>query len=693
MTPSNEPALHRNQFGVSIGGPIIKNKVFFFGNYEGYRQVQSYLNFDTIPTLDQRSGILKDDVRDPLTGVVYPAGAQIPIASRNPFAATVLGNLPTPTSAALSSNFQALLPIRDYSDKYDAKLDGQINDHMSAFLRFSQRKDLQYFGPDLPGPSGGGGNGFIHAIQQQAAIGYTWTVTPTQLFDARFGFTHVLGGKVPPYLGGPSMLALYGIPGLPTTPNLTGGLDTQSVSNFSAFGRQGTNPQFQNPMSFNPKFSYSWLRGRHSLKAGYEFVAVRTEILDINPLYGADTYSGQFSKPVGAAASTTGPSSYDLADFIFGLPSTIQLGNNLVTNTRQHVHSLYLQDDYRVAPKLTLNLGMRWEFATPLWERDNLWANFNPATNQLVQATNGSIFNRTLVNPDYKDFGPRLGFAYTVTPKTVVRGGYGISYSFFNRPGSGQEGINGPAAIYGTIVQSIPAGGAVPASFLTTQNSFTTGLTAPGNFNPITNNIDYLPSNTRWPYVQNWLFSVQRELFKDTVLELAYNGNHALRLPIIGDYNQAVPNQPGATLGVQARRPDQSFGPITWIDPAGSNTYNGLSARFEHRFGGGLYFLNSFTWSKALGDSEQALESFPRLLRLQPAEYSLPGGRARPHQFRRQVHECHQRGVRPSIRQGPEIWSQMEFAVRFAPGRMGAEHDQHRQQRQRDQRFLLLLFG
>jgi len=92
---------------------------------------------------------------------------------------------------------------------------------------------------------------------------------------------------------------------------------------------------------------------------------------------------------------------------------------------------------------------------------------------------------------------------------------------------------------------------------------------------------------------------------------LAYNGNHSLRLPIIGDYNQALPNQPGQTLGVQARRPDQSFGPITWLDPAGSNNYNGLSARLEHRLSNGLYFLNSFTWSKALGNSEQALESFP----------------------------------------------------------------------------------
>src|SRR5262249_26026083 len=151
-----------------------------------------------------------------------------------------------------------------------------------------------------------------------------------------------------------------------------------------------------------------------------------------------------------------------------------------------------------------------------------------------------------------------------------------ISYSFFNRPGSAQEGINAPQALFGILTQSIPAGGPVPASFLTTQNSFTTGINNPANFNPLTSNIDYISADTRWPYVQNWVVSVQRKLAKDTVLEVAYNGNHSVRLPIIADYNQASPNQPGQTLGVQARRPIQSFGPITWLDPAGSNNYNGM---------------------------------------------------------------------------------------------------------------------
>jgi hypothetical protein len=613
-----KPTLQRNQFGVTIGGPIIKNKLFFFADYEGYRQLQSYLNFDSLPTLTDRSGVLPVSVVDPLTGVVYPKGMQIPVSTLNPFAAQVLNALPSPNGPGRSNNDEALLALRDYYDKYDAKLDYHVSDTMTAFLRFSQRKDLQYYGPDITGASGGAGNGNIHAIQQQAAAGYTWALTNSSLLDARFGFSHVLGGKTPPYVGGESMQDLYGgFQGLPTSSNLTGGLDTQSISGFSAFGRQTSNPQFQNPTSFNPKLNYSWVKGRHSIKTGYEFVAIRTEVLDVNPLYGADTYAGQFSKPtcaqLGQAAGctiTSDSASYNLADFIFGLPSGIALGNDVVTNLRQHVHSLYFQDDFRVTPKLTLNMGLRWEFATPIWERDNNWSNFDPTTDTMVRATSGSLYDRALVHPDYKDFGPRLGLAYSVASKTVVRAGYGISYSFFNRVGSAQEGINAPQALFGVLNQSIPAGGPVPSTFLTTLNSFSSGIDSPANFNPLTSNVDYIPPDTRWPYIQSWLFSVQRELTKDTVLEVAYNGNHSLRLPIIADYNQAYPNLPGQTLGVQARRPIQTFGPITWLDPAGDNDYNGLSARLEHRFSNGLYFLNSFTWSKALGDSEQALEYY-----------------------------------------------------------------------------------
>src|SRR6266550_3136267 len=316
-----KPALHRNQFGTTIGGPIVKNKLFFFGDYEGFRQIQSVLAYDTIPTLTDRQGILPVEVTNPLTGATYAAGTKIPATG---FASQVLNALPAPTGPGRASNYQFLNLTRDYGDKYDAKVDGQINDKMSAFLRFSQRKDNQYFAPDLPGPSGGNGNGYVRVLQQNAAFSYTWVATPASLLDVRLGFSHILGGKFPVYLGGASFQSLYGIPGLPTSPNLTGGLNTQNVTGFNGFGRQATNPQFQNPTSWDPKVNYSLMRGRHALKMGAEMQIIHTEVMDINPVYGLNAYSGQFSNPCTAPSTRTGcasdSASYNLADFIFGLP-------------------------------------------------------------------------------------------------------------------------------------------------------------------------------------------------------------------------------------------------------------------------------------------------------------------------------------------------------------------------------------
>jgi len=253
-----QPTFHRNQFGVTIGGPIIKDKLFFFGDYEGLRQAQGYLNFYNVPDTNDRMGILPVTVVDPITGVVYPKNTPIPVAQLNPFAAAALAGLPATANATRVNNLEETVPVTDKSDKYDAKLDYQVQANMTAFLRFSQRKDIEFFGPADPGPSGGDNAGFVHAIQQQAAAAYTWTITPSSLFEARFGFDHVLGGKAPPYLGGTNVAAEFGIQGLPS--NLAGGFPSQVITGFNGtnptFGRQATNPQFQNPTSFNPKFNY-----------------------------------------------------------------------------------------------------------------------------------------------------------------------------------------------------------------------------------------------------------------------------------------------------------------------------------------------------------------------------------------------------------------------------------------------------
>lgn len=608
-----KPTLQQNQFGGTIDGPIIKNRVFYFADYEGFRSLQRSLTFSSIPTMSDRIGVLPVTVRNPLTGRIYQAGTQIPTTDTIGFARKVLSDLPSVSSTTRSNNFQLLQLTRNYADKFDAKLDGQINDRMSAFLRISQRKSNLYSQPNITGPSGGGGNGYVRALNQQAAGGYTWTMTPTSVLEARFGISRTNAGKQPAFIGGADMASAYGITGLTTDPQIAGGLMPINLSGLSALGRQSTNPQFQNPLSFDYKVNLSKILGRHALKVGYEFVAIRTQVLDVNPLYGVDSYAGAFSRPtcaqLGQAAGCTipnDPASYSIADFLFGLRSAFSVATNVIGNYRQHEHFMYVQDDFRVNSKLTLNLGLRYEYATPRWERDNVLSNYDPTTNSLITAKDGGISDRALVNPDRNDFAPRFGFAYNPNSKWVVRGGYGISYIHQNRVGSADLlGINGPQVVIATVNQNNP----LDPSFRTTQMGYPSDLASPANFNPRAANITYIPRNYKTSYVQSWTFSVQRELPKGILLDVAYVGNRSVGLPVIGDYNQATPQPTStSTLSLAARRPIQQFGAITWFNPAAFSNYNAMQVKTERRFANGLMFLNSFTWSKAIDNAGQSLD-------------------------------------------------------------------------------------
>jgi hypothetical protein len=609
---TGKPVFQRNQFGFTFGGPIKKNRFFFFSNYEGFRERQKFVTFSSLPTMNDRRRILPVSVRNPFTGEIFPANVPIPAGQVSPFAQRVLNELPAPNAGpetSRSANFRELRADRNNNDKMDLKLDAQINNRMTFFIRGSHRKSNIFQAPEIPGPSGGGGNGFIRALNQQLAAAYTYTLSPASLFEARFGYSKTLAGKEPPGIGGPSMQALYGIPGLPEDPRLTGGLTPQQVTGFTAFGRQATNPQWQHPYVWNPKLVFSHIRGRHSLKAGWEHQRIHTEIQDVNPLYGRDIYNGQFSRPPGGPADAP---SYNLADFLFGARSEYQLVNFYIAQYRQVMNFAFFQDDWKVNSRLTLNLGLRYEYATPQWERDNRLTNFDPVSRRLIPASSGSIANRAQVNPDRNNFAPRFGLAYSINPRTVIRTGYGVSYIHFNRAGGGNIlGINGPQVVIAAIAQR-PG----DVGFRRTEEGYPAGLTDPDKFDPLQANISYIPRDTRTGYVQNWSFSIQREIFRNTIFDIGYVGSKSTKLILFADFNQARPltadeaRLPAAQQpSLQARRPIQEFSAITITAPDGFANYHALQARLEHRLGGGLYFLNSFVWSKAIDNSGQALEA------------------------------------------------------------------------------------
>jgi Carboxypeptidase regulatory-like domain/TonB-dependent Receptor Plug Domain/TonB dependent receptor len=595
---TGKPTLQRNQYGGVLGGPIVKNKAFFFGDFEGFRQDRKVTAISSIPTPAQRQGILTVDVRDPRTGTLFPAGTPIPMTA---FAAKVLSQLPDTTSAGTANNYTILQDFTNHSDKAGGKVDMKISDRMSAFVRYGWRNLATVDQPNIPLPSGGAGNGSIYGKNEQLALGTTYIPSGTSLFEARFGWSRTRGGKNPPALGSGSALSVFGISGLPGDDRISGGLPTQTINGFSALGRQSTNPQWQYPTVFNPKLNYTRLEGQHSLKAGYEFQRINTQVQDVNPLYGSDTYTGQFTNPAGAASN-----SYALSDFMLGLRATYALSNVLVANLRQNMHFAYLQDDIRLGTKLTLNGGLRYEYASPQWEKDNILSNWDPVTHQMIKARNGSIYDRALVNPDRNNFGPRLGFAYTLAPNTVVRGGWGVSYVHFNRAGGGNLlPINGPQVINAVVVQTNP----LDPSFRTTEQGYATGLTDPSRFDPLVANITYMPRDYHSSQVQSWHIGVQRQIAANMLVDVAYVGNKADDLLLFANYNQAANNNAAGSLTLQQRRPIQDMGDITYAFNGGRSRYKALQMKYEWRMHGGVSVLNALTLSEARDNGAGSLEN------------------------------------------------------------------------------------
>ncbi len=605
-----KPQLTRNQFGFVFGGPVIRNRTFFFTDYEGFRQISKTMTFASIPTMQQRQGTLGKPILNPLTGEVYADGV-IPASAITSFARQVLAGLPAPTLPGISNNFDSLPRRQDYNDKFDVKVDHQFGRGMTAFVRVSHRNVDNFEPSPIPGETGSPSNAFVHVINDQVAGGLTYSPTANSLLEMRLGWSHTDAGKEPPGVGGPTMLDLYGITGIPTDPRFAGGLTEQGVTGWTTWGRQNSNPQFQNPSVFNPRINYSWVLGRQSFKTGYEYQAIATEIDDFNPKYGRDTYSGQFSRPAGAAAD---PATYNLADFMFGARNAYSIINPFIANLRQRMHFAYLQDDVRVNQRLTLNLGLRYEFGTPQWEKDNFLTNFDPATNTLIQAKDGSIYDRALVNPDRNNFAPRLGLAYSIDDKTTLRSGYGMSYIHFNRlGGENLLSFNGPHVVALNVTQQPsqgPCGPTTPPTscFRTTQQGYPEGLNVPSAFNTLNARVNYIPRDNPTGNVTSWHVSVQRELLSNLLVDVGYVGNKSRDIMILADYNQARPNGSSENSTLQARRPIQGFQEIQIAFGGGKGDYHALQVKVERRYTRGLYLLNSFTWSRARDNASGHLE-------------------------------------------------------------------------------------
>jgi outer membrane receptor protein involved in Fe transport len=593
-----KPVRKRNQFGGAIGGPLVKNRTFWFADYEGLRDREGIPRVRLVPTALEKQGLFSTIVVDPFAPG-RPAFSQnsagqwvIPQNRWDPVGAAIVALIPDPNVPG--TTIFASTPITTTrQDQFDVRIDHQISNTMTLFGRYSF-VDTNTFRPaPLPGLAEGSFNDAFGANlnrSQGIAIGLTWTFTPTFVGEFRFGWGRGNYFTNPPNFG-INGAEEVGLTNVPDDPAIVGGVPKVNIQGFDAVGRHTSTPQFQTPRTWNPRATLSWTRGQHSFKFGGEFLHAQTKINDLNATIGRMNFDNRFTNRA-------------VGDLLLGLPSQLALTSFTVMDQGQDMYFAFFQDDYKFSSKLTLNLGLRYEFSTPPRERNNQFANFDPQTGTMIFAKDGSIFDRALIHPDLNNFAPRAGFAYSPTPRWVVRGAYGVFYTHTVR--QGREGLLGfnPPFLVDNLLQTSVTGSAAVASAAPFQlvNGYPDGLLDPSSLAP-TILRRAQDANQRSPYIQQYNLGIQYELTKDLLFEVAYVGNKGTKLNGFRNLNQrAVITNANGTQSAGAR-PYPAFGDIQWMENRVLSSYNALQARLEKRFSRGLSALVSYTWGKALTES------------------------------------------------------------------------------------------
>jgi len=592
--------LHRNEFGATLGGPIKKDKLFFFGSYAGSRWIQPQTINGLQPTALEQGGNFSASTtipKDPLTKLNFPNNI-IPSARFDKTALNIINGYATtglgfPLPNAPASIYQGSVPNPQQGDEFLIKGDYLYNNKhtISASYFLTDGNDEQQPGASTP-----------WSIQQftwrqhDANIGDTWTISPTTINEFHVNYTRNFGGRL--NLPGESLAAFgsgFTIQGTPSLPQI-------SISGYSTLTEAIAGPTAGSNY-YEVRDTISMSRGRHTIKLGGSAYLQK---------YIQDTLLNNYG--VFAFSSTSTATSNAWANFLLGLPTTMNQDTPITAIDDGWFYGFFVQDDFRVTPRLTINAGLRWDVQMPLEDPLNRKLTFQQGAKSTVSpnAIPGELFPgdpgvpRGIAHTDYHQLGPRLGLAWDPfgNGKTSVRAAAGIFYGSISGNEWNTTSNNQPFAVRQqfTSVQSLTNPyGLIPG-----------GDPFPFSYNPANPKFIYPSSpygvlqNFTWPYTYQLNFSIQREVAKNLSITASYVGSLAHRLPFAQDLNYPVWSSTATTANLPSRRPidNAQLGAILMIQSMEQAEYNALQITVEKRLSHGLTLKGFYTWSKSLEDTE-----------------------------------------------------------------------------------------
>ncbi|MBI3652092.1 MAG: TonB-dependent receptor [Acidobacteria bacterium] len=579
FAPKNEaaPEYNRHQFGASLGGAIIKNKTFFFADYEGTRIREGLTRVTNVPTLAERNGDFSQSVLakpiNPFTQQRFP-GDQIPSFFLNPIGKAIANLYPLPNRNVPLQNFVSSPLQRDRNHQFDVRFDHQLNDasHLAARYSFADRNLFEPFGgPSFAAIPGFGNN--VPRRAQNAMIGETHLFNPRVINEARFAFNRV-AANVTQEGAGISLNRQVGLPEV-STRERDFGLSFITLTGFSAIGHEYNNPQQSVTNTYQFSDTVGSVIGQHYAKFGFDFRATQQNAFRDVQARGLISFIAQ--------AQITGNA---LADMLLGAPvvtGVARLDNPQHLRTRSY--NFFINDSYRLTPKVTLTAGLRYEYNTPAVDTNDRARIYDLASHSLLPVGVNGI-PRAGYRADKNNFAPRLGLAWTLRDTTVLRAGYGIYYDQSSlAPGEGLY-FNKPYFDFNLYV---------------TSRQFPLSLA-----NPFPTNLPFtLPSSAftfqrdlRTPYTQQYNVNLQQQLGASRIFEIAYVGAKGTKLFSARDINQPFPRTAFPNL-----RPDPRFDDINILESRSNSNYNALQIRLQQHTHFGLSFLSSYTWSKSIDDA------------------------------------------------------------------------------------------